>query len=264
MKTIFVATVAIAGLCSAYPKAARDWKPSDLGDSRSPCPLLNALANHGYLPHGGRDLDRDTVLGALKEAVNIDRPLTDIFFQAALNMTVPLANATELSLHHLIQHNAIEHDASLSRPDAFFSSHQDVFDPAIFAETRSYWPDPVISVRQAAAARLGRLQTSNRTNPAFELNKTGALASVAETAIYLIAFGDVEAGTVRREYVEYLFEHERLPLELGWEKSKFVLTQAHLEAMSGRVVAETNSLLHGASVMDATADLQSPPAGDEL
>ncbi|KAK8081161.1 Cloroperoxidase [Apiospora hydei] len=231
--------------------------------ARSPCPLLNALANHGYLPHGGRDLDRDTVLGALEDAVNLDRPLSDFFFQAALS-TVPLPNATELSLHHLNQHNAIEHDASLSRPDAFFSSHQDVFDPSIFAETRAHWPDPVISVRQAAAARLGRVQTSNRTNPAFELNRAGAPASVAETAVYIVAFGDVEAGTVRREYVEYLFENERLPFDLGWQKSKFVLTQKHLEAMSGRVVAETDSLLNGVGIRDATTDSQSPIAGDEL
>lgn len=81
----------------------------------------------------------------------------------------------------------------------------------MFAETRSHWPDPVINVRQAAAARLGRIQTSNRTNPAFELNKAGAPASVAETAVYLIAFGDIDAGTVRREVVEYFFGKTDFP-----------------------------------------------------
>ncbi|KAK8033877.1 hypothetical protein PG991_003275 [Apiospora marii] len=263
MKITSVVVFTFAGSCAAYPNIPRDWIPSSPGDSRSPCPLLNALANHGYLPHDGRDIDRDTAVNALEDGVNMDRPLADFFFQQALS-TVPVANATRFSLHHLIQHNAIEHDASLSRPDAFFSAHQDVFDPTVFAETRSHWPDPVINVRQAAAARLARMQTSNRTNPAFELNKAGEPASVAETAVYIIAFGDIEAGTVRREMVEYFFENERLPFELGWERSKFTLTQKHLEEMSGRVIAETKSLLDGSATMATSEESQRPLGGVEL
>ncbi|KAK8108231.1 uncharacterized protein PG998_010244, partial [Apiospora kogelbergensis] len=230
---------------------------------RSPCPLLNALANHGYLPHDGRDIERDTIVDALKDAVNLDRPWSDIFFQEALS-TVPVANATHFSLHHLSERNAIEHDASLSRPDVFFSPHQDVFDPAVFAETRSYWPDPVITVRQAAAACAGRVRTANRTNPAFELNRAGAPASLAETAVYILAFGDVGAGTVRRELVEHFFENERLPFELGWEKSKFALTQKHLEDMSGRVAAESDALLGEAAKMGISIDAQRPLVRFEL
>ncbi|KAK8129027.1 hypothetical protein PG984_010135 [Apiospora sp. TS-2023a] len=263
MRISSVIAITLVGSCSAYPGTTRGWIPSSSGDSRSPCPLLNALANHGYLPHDGRDIDRDTAVDALEDAVNMDRPLASFFFDQALN-TVPIANATRFSLHHLIQHNAIEHDASLSRPDAFFSSHQDVFDPTVFAETRSHWPDPVINVRQAAAARLGRMRTSNRTNPAFELNKAGAPASVAETAVYIIAFGDIAAGTVRREVVEYFFENERLPFELGWERSKSVLTQKHLEDMSGRVIAETESLTSGVATMGFIEDAQLPLVGGEL
>lgn len=45
---------------------------------------------------------------------------------------------------------------------------------------------------------------------------------------------------------------------LGWERSKFVLTQKHLEAMSGRVIAETESLVRGAARMGSTEDLQIP------
>ncbi|KAK8043184.1 Cloroperoxidase [Apiospora phragmitis] len=264
MRTVFVAATAFAGAALAI-RTHREYggHPAQEIVTRSPCPLLNALANHGYLPHDGRDIEKDTILDALEDAVNLDRPLTDFFFQAGLG-TVPVANATRLSLHHLSQHNAIEHDASLSRPDAFFSSHQNVFDPTVFAETRSYWPDPVIDVRQAAAARLGRVQTANRTNPAFELNKSGSPASTAETSIYLLAFGDVGAGTVRREFVEYFFENERLPFELGWEKSKFALTQEHLESMIARVVAETESLVNGSAMMGTTPESQRPLAGNEL
>jgi hypothetical protein len=30
-------------------------------DSRSPCPALNALANHGYLPRSGKDISPDVL-----------------------------------------------------------------------------------------------------------------------------------------------------------------------------------------------------------
>ncbi|KAK7996584.1 hypothetical protein PG989_004624 [Apiospora arundinis] len=224
---------------------------------------MNALANHGYLPHDGRDIERDTLLDALEEAVNFDRPLSDFFFQGALE-TVPVANATRLSLHHLSKHNAIEHDGSLSRPDAFFSTHQDVFDPTVFAEARSYWPDPVITLRQVAAARLARVRTANRTNPAFELSKFGTTVSLTEQAIYMVALGDVAAGTVRREYVEYFFENERLPFELGWEKSKFAITQKHLDGMVGRVAAETGTLLNETRELGSSTETKQPLFGLEL
>ncbi|KAK6827406.1 Cloroperoxidase [Apiospora arundinis] len=199
---------------------------------------MNALANHGYLPHDGRDIERDTLLDALEEAVNFDRPCPTSSSRepwrpcrspmrpgsrcttslSTMPSSMMVASGTKSSdyptsqiiLEALSPWSTTNVASPLtialySRPDTFFSTHQDVFDPTVFAEARSYWPDPVITLRQAAAARLARVRTANRTNPAFELSKFGTTVSLTEQAIYMVALGDVAAGTVRREYVEYFF-----------------------------------------------------------
>ncbi|KAK1246486.1 hypothetical protein MKX08_000288 [Trichoderma sp. CBMAI-0020] len=33
-----------------------DWQPPGPEDSRGPCPALNSLANHGFLPHSGKNI----------------------------------------------------------------------------------------------------------------------------------------------------------------------------------------------------------------
>jgi hypothetical protein len=35
-------------------------------DSRSPCPALNALANHGYLPRDGKNISPDVLQRAVQ------------------------------------------------------------------------------------------------------------------------------------------------------------------------------------------------------
>lgn len=40
------------------------WVPPSSGDQRGPCPGLNALANHGYLPHNGV-ADIPTIISAV-------------------------------------------------------------------------------------------------------------------------------------------------------------------------------------------------------
>lgn len=46
----------------------------DLGDQRGPCPGLNALANHGYLPHNGV-ADMQTIVKATNEAYGMSLDL---------------------------------------------------------------------------------------------------------------------------------------------------------------------------------------------
>ncbi|KAJ3851424.1 hypothetical protein EV368DRAFT_43173 [Lentinula lateritia] len=51
-------------------------------DARAPCPGLNTLANHGYIPRSGRDIDFITLVTAIMEVYNISLPL-------ALLLSVP-------------------------------------------------------------------------------------------------------------------------------------------------------------------------------
>lgn len=44
-----VAVLGILNLAAVGEAAARPWKEAGPNDSRGPCPMLNTLANHGYL-----------------------------------------------------------------------------------------------------------------------------------------------------------------------------------------------------------------------
>ena len=44
------------------------YQPPGPTDSRSPCPALNALANHGYLPRDGKNISPDV----LQRAIQVD------------------------------------------------------------------------------------------------------------------------------------------------------------------------------------------------
>lgn len=165
--------------------------------------MLNALANHNYLPHTGQNITQDMTTSALDAGLNIP-PEFGALLHAAAVRTNPDGNATnQFNLDHLGRHNILEHDASLSRQDAFFGNNL-VFNPTVFSETRAHWQD-TIDVPQAAAARLARIQTSNTTNPSFGFTRIGQQFSVGESAAYLLVLGDKASRTANRTVVEYLF-----------------------------------------------------------
>lgn len=165
--------------------------------------MLNALANHGYLPHNGQNITQNMTTTALDSALNIPPQFGAFLHQAAVR-TNPDGNATNtFNLDHLGRHDILEHDASLSRQDTFFGNNL-VFNQTIFNQTRSHWQE-TIDVPQAAAARLARVQTSNATNPSFGFTKVGQAFSLGESAAYIIVLGNTTSRTVERSRVEYLF-----------------------------------------------------------
>ncbi|KAK7988455.1 hypothetical protein PG989_008770 [Apiospora arundinis] len=213
------------------------YHPPGPDDVRGPCPGLNTLTNHGFLPRNGRDIDADTLGDALIKGLNAEPKLAGIFFAQAIT-TNPKPNATTFSLSDLTRHNILEHDASLSRQDAHYG-RADILHPSVFAETLSHLPDPVISLKQAAHVRKARIDASNRTNPEFAWSEISERNSLLESAIYLIAFGDREAGSISKERLVYFFENERFPP--GWEKTDKAITLDELIQMAGRMASATTT-----------------------
>lgn len=81
--------------------------------------MLNTLANHGFLPHDGKDISRETAANALWDGLHINKTLGAFIFDFGLR-TSPQPNATSWSLNDLGRHNILEHDASLR--SVFFST----------------------------------------------------------------------------------------------------------------------------------------------
>jgi hypothetical protein len=69
------------------------WRAPSADDERAPCPMLNTLANHGFLPHNGRDITRDIFLKGLTDALNFDQASVDRLFGGGLG-AVPKFNST--------------------------------------------------------------------------------------------------------------------------------------------------------------------------
>lgn len=74
--------------------------------------MLNALANHGILPHDGKNITQEQTINALKSSINLNEDLAKTQFEAAL-MTNPNPHASTYSLDDLCSHGILEHDASL-------------------------------------------------------------------------------------------------------------------------------------------------------
>jgi hypothetical protein len=186
---------------------------------RSPCPLLNTLANHDYLPHSGKDINVTTLLTALDQALNLDLT-AKIFFRAQGKKALTVSTTGDkdtFNLFDLHAHNVIEHDGSLSRSDIATGDNWS-FNSTIFNETKGYWTDETITVDVAAKALWLRQESAKKSNPAYELPYNQLLNAAGQTAMYLGVFGSYELGDARREWVVSFFENERLPYELGWRR----------------------------------------------
>ncbi|KAJ8589343.1 Cloroperoxidase [Rhizopogon salebrosus TDB-379] len=101
------------GSCPVTGKSY-DFCPVRNGDVRSPCPALNALANHGYLPRDGKNISAWDLVCALRNGYNLSTVLACILSFSAILL---LGQFRCMSLSDLARHNLIEHDASLVHRD---------------------------------------------------------------------------------------------------------------------------------------------------
>ncbi|KAG1836242.1 Chloroperoxidase [Suillus subalutaceus] len=101
------------GACPVTGKTY-DFCPRQAGDVRSPCPALNALANHGYLPRDGKNIGVWDLVRGLKNGYQLSTVLACLLSFGAMLL---LGQYRCLSLSDLARHNMIEHNASLVHRD---------------------------------------------------------------------------------------------------------------------------------------------------
>ncbi|GKT51950.1 putative sterigmatocystin biosynthesis protein stcT [Colletotrichum spaethianum] len=213
---LYLAFFAGSVLCQ---DAEHTWQAPRGNDRRAPCPLLNSLANHGYLPRNGQNISVDALIEGMHAGLNL-REDAKLFFRLQGNKALEASstgNKDTFNLNDLNKHDLIEHDASLSRADIYFGDNWS-FNQTIFDETKSYWPSATISISDAAKALVARQNSAEKANPEFNLPFDGYTNSLGQTAMYLGLFGDYDDGNANRSWVEYFFENERLPFELGWQR----------------------------------------------
>ncbi|USW53428.1 Putative chloroperoxidase [Septoria linicola] len=224
-------------LASLGPAPANDprftnFQKAGPNDVRSPCPGLNALANHGFLHHDGRNMTIPHLLQGLAAGLNMGADFTVAIGGAGLlSSPNPLGGAFDLN--DLDQHNfPIEHDASLSRQDDFFGNDHD-FNNNIWQQTLSFFKgSSTTNLLAASKAIANRTADSQKRNPTFTYGFREFIFRYGETAIYLQSMGsDDLTGITRVDWVRSLFEQERLPYHLGWRPRAEPITLPSLGVM---------------------------------
>jgi len=199
------------------------WNPPGEGDVRSPCPCINALANHGILPHNGKGITKDAAITALKSAVNLGPSIATVFAAGGVGAN-PDHSTNTFDLNHVDKHNFIEHDVSLTRGDIAFGSNCD-FSPETWKEVWDIYcgevpqgGDKVTSYHSASKARYQRVISSKtaheKAGKEFHYGIKEVILSYGETALLLNVMG--KDGIAPLEWIRVLVEEERLPYKEGW------------------------------------------------
>ncbi|KXH52516.1 hypothetical protein CSAL01_13098 [Colletotrichum salicis] len=236
-KSTFVLSFAFAAEEFAVRRGADDWFAPTSADRRSPCPMVNTLANHGYLPRSGLNVSLADLIAGFTAAVNLDPAATTLVGQKAL-LTSTTGNNATFNLDGLNSHGIIEHDGSPSRNDIYFGDNHS-FNATIWEGMVSQFTNTTISIPTAAKARVSRLQAAAATNPEFNLTADGTQFSFIETALYLSVFGNLDDGNADTEWVKVLFTQERLPFQEGFSRASSPITAAGILGLVAKVAAES-------------------------
>jgi hypothetical protein len=229
-----------------------EYVPAGPGDKRSPCPMINCLANHGYLPRNGQNVLHHEMKAAMAEA-GISKALGAILVNAAYNvhqtqdersrvgflsrlfttirdpwtllsglgMRRPgqkdSAGRPVLNLDQLALHGAVEHDISLTRRDhaqkeGNLARQDDLVNSLLTASADR----KVITREELAIFRRDRIETQRVDNPGLTYGPLQHELGCGEIALILGVFGDGKSAPY--QYVESFLREERLPVQEGWKK----------------------------------------------
>ncbi|KAK7948747.1 Cloroperoxidase [Apiospora aurea] len=244
--SILLAVPALAFPTALGPRAGdaniKPWKAAGPGDSRGPCPMMNTLANHGYLPHNGRNISVDNIADAIFAATNWSRDFGLIPGAGAFAaLGVPTGGTIELK--QLDNRTAgIERPASLARPD-----DSNTVSPARVDAVLADSADP----KYISAASLGA--SRRRLEQAAPLTEAQQSPARGEAAFIVTLMLDgavpdstadpesaaAKAGTLRafKDYTRVFLAEERLPVELGWKPSERLVQLADMSPVSAAIAA---------------------------
>jgi len=139
------------------------WEPAGEGDVRSPCPMINALANHHILPHSGKGITKAMAVEALTTSVNLDSSIANVFASFAVTAN-PDHSSHAFDLDQVDKHGLIEHDVSLSRNDIAFGDNH-TFNKEIWENTiKSYGDDTETNFATVSKARYERVAASKKAH----------------------------------------------------------------------------------------------------
>ncbi|KAK7045792.1 hypothetical protein VNI00_007194 [Paramarasmius palmivorus] len=235
-QSTFFRSVLLAAVVAANAAAYEDhsYRAPGPNDLRSPCPGLNTLANHGFLPRDGRNITIPMIVQAGLDGYNIE---TNVLGGAAKLGLLTSDDLTTMTLDNVKEHGIIEHDASLSRQDFALGDNLH-FNETIFTTLANSNPgSDVYNTTSAGQVQHDRLEDSLATNPNVTNTETTLTIRSFESALYLSVMGDPTVGVAPKNFVQVFFREQRLPIEEGWKRSSTQITLDSLVSLA-RIITE--------------------------
>lgn len=214
----------------AYPPGLGPYVAPTANDNRSPCPAFNTMANHGVFPRDGSKIQRSKIVDAFKKYFAFAPALTDFIIDNAFASGVGDKQAGTIDLVQLRAHNKIEHDASLTRDDAFFGDHWTV-NQTLVKQMVSFSNGKFLTLRQLGRYRKFRKQASVDNNPQFKNNELIALSEAA--ALAAVFGGRRRAYTVPVRWLTSFLRDEKYPSD--FKRPLLLLRLPKVVALMGRL-----------------------------
>ncbi|EJD01868.1 chloroperoxidase-like protein [Fomitiporia mediterranea MF3/22] len=180
-------------------------------DSRSACPALNAMANHGILPHDGRNISYKEMSIAIRKMYNFAPSFCYFVPKYMAELLTRDHTRDTINLSDISVHNGIEHDASLTRHDVYHQPDQskpalDIIDDLLASATG---PDNTLTPHDLSVVSTRRRRQARATNSTFTLSTFHKLFGSSNSSTLLTIFGG------RVSDLEIVLKEERIPD--GWE-----------------------------------------------
>lgn len=205
---------------SGFPKNNKKYH-------RSPCPAMNSLANHGYLPRDGKNITQGMIKQALIEVFNIDDGIAQTLVNA-LPETITLAD--------LGVHNFIEHDASLVHDDLFFGQDPALVNSSLVNELLARaTKDGFLTKRVIAHWRHDREAQCAKTNPQYDFGLKRQAGAYGEAALLVLAMGNYGREAISVAHAKSFLLEERIPDD--FESSKVAITGTHIVYVAAKIKA---------------------------
>ncbi|KAF8957521.1 Chloroperoxidase [Flammula alnicola] len=205
---------------AGHPGAEGKWPeyvPPKDGDSRCSCPALNALANHGILPHDGKNIKFNEFGAKIRSTYNFAPSFCFFVPDFAANMLNRSYSKDTFDLADLDLHSesGIEHDASLTREDSALVPNQGkphlpfVKELLESASGKDKDGNPLLTPKDLSEYSAKRRVDARATNSAFTLSLFHKVFGSSNSSTLLTIFGGRVAD------LEPFLIEERLPE--GWE-----------------------------------------------
>jgi len=211
------------------------YKPAPPGALRTPCPVLNALANHGYIPRDGRDMT-SAQLSAAFRYLGFGPDTTSFLVGGAFKVHAddpPAGSSTSrlglrdadeinsngtpvLNLNQIGRPHAVEHDVSITRQDRELGNCIILQPQLLQAFLACPANGHAFTSSDIGRFRRERYDQQKRDNAQLDFDPAKHQLACGEIGAFQGIFGKGLSYSIPIAYVKAMFEDERLPFEEGW------------------------------------------------